>query len=690
MPNFVSSKWSRPHLDIRQATRIGLLLLILLISVRSGIHYRSIQAKHTAPEAATIYHPLLEIQSADKFGFYTESNVYIYNKSGNTANVIATFYTIPAFDTIGGQEEFVYVDTIPPSAAIVLDFALLAPDLSDGLYSVKIASDEEVSSVVRTQDSSKTKLTLSQGLPGSASSPTLSFGPFQQAEGQSSGSYLRFTQIYLHQTGTGTATITAKAIAADGTILDTINDTISERDTATIDMGSFDVPADFTGWVQVESDQPLVGVMGSGSNSPFSQNDLYPPIGFTAPQQIVGASTNRSATTAFIPRVYNAVSEGNGLRNTKIFVGNLSSQASTVVATGYELNSSNVYNGVAISVPANGFSFLNVDEFISLSEPFEGSVVLSSDAPMAVAELTGSDDGTAMASYGSEQNLSNVTAQQNRSDALFFNLSMPYIGHGTDRYSILSIQNPVSSSEASVAVTFFNLDGSIQSQQDIATIPVNGSIAIDTRDQAALANGFIGSVVISSNNSVKAYIDEYIITENSPTPTPMATVDAMPTATITPTPDGLPTPTVTVVPTAAPTSEVPQTAILPPTIQVQTDTGSALVDTDTGEVIVDITDESPSQITIQRVATCADESVPDDVEIVAEWGTTTTRYQMSVLFFGLYEATIPAFDIISNSDLSVEVTCNSQVRSARIGGIQFSGSAIPRPVYLPIIQSSDQ
>lgn len=662
---------------IRFLPRVGLLILALFLVASSNLNQQAAQIGYAATtEAAAIshFHPRLE-QNAD-----TQNSIYIYNPTPEDRIISLSFINMD------GTSNYQEGGVVAAKSYFILSDTNIDSVLSNGTYTVVVTSTDVLSVAVREYNTATKTLSLSRAQSSNQFAVEQAFGPFFKTTERNSS-------IYLQGNSSEDTTITAQAIGSGGNVLQTINKSISASGGVTISANEFDQLQDFTGWIGVTSDNPVYGLLAPTSKQ--DQIGLYPPIIPDSTAQIHAASLQASR---YIPRVYNGISQGNGTRRTEVFVANTESDYATITLSAYKPDGGVDGHG-AYNIPGTGVLYLS--PITDVSSNFAGSLVFSSDKSIVAAELTKSDGGDAMASYGGTTSTSTRNLQQQISAAAMsaptrpptrtedpYSVIMPYIGHGADHFSILSIQNNSSFSSATVNYSFIDQNG--ERMSDGTVIAGNSPHFVDTRDLSTLANGFIGIVKITANQPISTYVDEYVASSDSSataTPEPTATLELTVTQTPTPTftPTATPTTTPTITPTPTPTVG-PQTATLPPAILISADGGTIYTDPNTGEVMVQIAQQNNSTLTIQRVALCADQTSPTAVNLDVDWQNQSKSYPMNAVIFGLYEATIPHADITSSADLSVRIFCGTLPSSTQIGRINFTSTA---PIYLPIIQKQE-
>lgn len=651
--------------------RIGLLLLALFLLVGNGADNTLAQTAHASTNVAEAnpighYHPRIE-QNAD-----TENSIYIYNPSSEDRPISFSFFNMD------GTSQFDETGVVPANSYFIMSDTNIDSFLADGTYTFEVISTDNLSVAVREYNTATKTLSLARGQSlGAVTISDQVYGPFFKTAARNSS-------IYLQAYPTSDTSITAEAVDGGGNVLQTITKSINAGGGVTISANEFDQLTDFTGLVRVTSNDPVFGLLAPTSKQ--NQIGLYPPLGASGTAQIVAASA--PGANSYIPRAYSSFSQDGIGRETEIFIANKESEEATMTLTAYKADGTVDGQG-AYNVQGSGY--LHLAPLTAVSSGFAGSMVFSSNRNIVAAELTQSSGGHAMASYGGNTITANATVRQRAITAAPavptgspsstedpHAVTMPYISHGADHFSILTLQNKSSTNQVTVNYTFIDQNG--ERMSDGTIIPPNSPLFVDTRNLSELANGFAGIVKITSNERLSTYVDEYVSTDGPlATPTPAVTDTPMPTAT--------PTPTPTVTPTPSPT-QPSQTTTIPPVAELTAIGITTDIDPDTAEVTVTIARSIGSDLTARSVATCVDGSTPDEVEFVMAKPMSTNRYPMTPVIVGLYEATIPQSDVNANAELLVSVTCSGDdVTSSTIGAIniqkQFTKSS--KTVRLPIM-----
>ncbi|MBI5652497.1 MAG: hypothetical protein HZC40_18925 [Chloroflexi bacterium] len=84
----------------------------------------------------------------------------------------------------------------------------------------------------------------------------------------------------------------------------------------------------------------------------------------------------------------------------------------------------------------------------------------------------------------------------------------PRAGTVTTLSTAFVLQNMDAATAANVSATFYNVTGTAVAVSAVS-VPINGNTTIDQRNQAGLATGFAGSVVVSSTTQLAAIVNEY-------------------------------------------------------------------------------------------------------------------------------------------------------------------------------------
>ncbi|MBV7329409.1 hypothetical protein KFU94_14400 [Chloroflexi bacterium TSY] len=490
----------------------------------------------------------------------------------NEGDESATFVIV--FVDSNGESHVGSDDSLNVGGSIALDATSTSHfNLNDGLYTAFVYSTQKLSSVVRIYDEETQTLSLYRGTPESSITNTLYFGPFFKSTEKNS-------TVYLLNTDSIFATVEIQALTAVGEVADTISESLIPAGGATISADALDLPADFTGWLRVSANQPLAGLL-----APTSQTDqigLYPPVAFFSTQRSVRLKNlpdmppqpyadGPTVSYNFLQRAYNDTILNGGLRNTHIFFGNLAATSLQFQGTMYEFAKPNSESGHVQEIPGQGFQYLSLSKYFGLGSAFTGSLIVASDDPLALGELTESVGGDLLASYGSYLSYSEAYAG--------LSLIMPYVAHDSERSSILTVQN-LGGNNADVTVNFVDQSGANELTLNLNGIEPNRSEVIRTAEQPRLADGFVGSVVITSDSRISATFDEFLkVKANSPMPT----ATFIPTATPTVTP--MPTLTDTVLPNPPPTATPTPSATPPGPFSISVNVSVPITQVTVGEIL---------------------------------------------------------------------------------------------------------
>ena len=463
------------HDNLRYLYRSLLMLLVMpaVLLVRSAISVHSHPASAPLPTSA---HAAANVAQATLFHpFFAKSNDVNSILYAHNPHVVDAIMEVTVLDQ-AGTAILVVTRSILAMSTAILDASTLTNLPSDS-FTVRIDSNVELSTVMRTYTAETQALSLYRGMSADTNG-TLYFGPFLKTNKEQS-------TLYLMNAGIANTTVTITARATDGTPTSPIFRTVAAQGFFAIAADMLTLPTDFTGWLQVEAAEPLVGLLAPI----ISQNNdgLYPPVAV-----VPNAQSQRVATsfTDFLPRVYNNSSQGNGQRTTEFFLGNLAVIEAAYNLAAYQANGGQVSSETGM-IPTLGARRLQPT---LLPNDFSGSTVIASSQALGVAAITKSTGGNPMASYHSETPQTTVL--------------MPYISHGTDRYTFLSIQNG-GTTDTMATAQFFDLTGTASISTTVGPIPVGASALIDTREYA-LGTDFVGSVVITSNQPIIAMVEEYV------------------------------------------------------------------------------------------------------------------------------------------------------------------------------------
>ncbi|MGB0387704.1 MAG: hypothetical protein ACPGWR_23045 [Ardenticatenaceae bacterium] len=468
----------------------------------------------TPTNTPTLYHPAFM-----KNYLGINHTLYLQNPADSAAAVTLIFA-----DDSGAT--YSLNETIPAKGTLKLP-ADNVPGLADGFYSLLASSDQAVQSVIHEHRLDGDKLALYRGISSDEILKRQHFDPqgaFVRYFGPFYGSENLFRSgLLLLNIGNGAANITVDALDTNGSAAASEAVTVALGSRFTFVGGG--LPADFVGWVRVSSDQPLVGLLAQFSG--FNDFRQY--------QHSSGVGTN----VDFIPRIFKGVDEGGGPRTTTLFVGNTSDNTANVTLS-YYTDDGSVSLTESFTVLPQGATLVNPNDQTLLPDGNLWAVVMSSDQPVVFDEVTRYDSATTYSSgtYGSQ---------------ISTEISLPRLAHTSQAYSIFSLQN-TGASEATVSIDYYDLSGNLLLTQSEIRLSPGGWVRYNQSQMSALGSSFEGSAIITSDQPLRAWVDEYLIdTTLTPTPTPTTNSAKTPTPTNTRTATRTPTPTNTRTPTGTPT-----------------------------------------------------------------------------------------------------------------------------------------
>lgn len=196
---------------------------------------------------------------------------------------------------------------------------------------------------------------------------------------------------------------------------------------------------------------------------------------------------------ALLPLSAFAQTGSTGVDNSGFQVVNLGSAAANVVVTYYNKDgSTNATQNVTIQ-PNASFTFFG--ETMKATAGFNGSVVVSSDQPIAAIGNLVNNAGTLAGSYGGFNGGSQ-------------NVSVPLVERGNFGIDTwFNVQN-AGSTAATVTITYIPGVAGNTGVTDSATIAPGAAASFFQKDKTALGDRFVGSATITSNQPIVATVNQ--------------------------------------------------------------------------------------------------------------------------------------------------------------------------------------
>jgi hypothetical protein len=434
------------------------------------------------PNAALIpvyhlYHPRFYKEYGD---LGLSSTLYVQNP-----NEMPATYSFDFFDCTSGT--LVTTSTtwqIPPRGTRVAgpgDFTDLAP----GCYGLVISTDQPLApfaSVVEDTWSAGPavdKLATHTGFAEAASN--LRFGPFLKGDVNS-------TVVIWNVNYISDSTVTATAYGASGSQIDLPSCTISPYAQCIFDASALEnLPEAFTGVLVIHSTGGAdVGIMALDSTS-GDFNEYRKPL-------------EAGASVACVPRVLKHVNEGGVARSTAIFVANSTSQAADANLVFYGSDGAPFTAAdQSFTLAANGSRYLELAELAGIPDG-TWSVCASGDRPLAMEELTHEDSLSAYLTSSATHGVTRL--------GLGNTFAVTHLMRSDASYTAFSVQN-TGITTADIDIKYYDVSGALLHTDSVSLAPM-GWARFNQSTQSGLENGFLGSQVISSNQSLVSLVDEYV------------------------------------------------------------------------------------------------------------------------------------------------------------------------------------
>jgi hypothetical protein len=405
------------------------------------------------------------------------STLYLQDPNSGAASVELIFY-----DSSGNVVANVAA-TIPARGTLVVPADSVA-GLPDGHYALTVDSDQPVKSVVHVYrpgaGMTSDKLGVYCGT-GSAEAATLQyFGPFYKISGGLN------SRLLVSNVGVSTAQVNALFLNTDGSTAASASATVMPvRQFAFIGTDLLNLPTGFSGWVKVTASQLVVGLLAQYSDEVYL---LQGPLKIQGPY-------------AYLPRALKEVNEGSGPRTTTLFVANTGSSEASAMLSYHTADGRPGYTP-SFNLRASGAAIIDLGAEGGLASSTIWANILNGTEPLVIGEQTDYDTTSlySTGAYGSD------------ADTV---LGLPRLVRSGAAYTVFSLQN-VGPSGASVSVNYYGRTGALVFNQ-MATLPSQGWVRYNQSQMTQLGDFFEGSAIVSSNQPLMAWVDEYTVASASPT-----------------------------------------------------------------------------------------------------------------------------------------------------------------------------
>jgi parallel beta-helix repeat protein len=452
---------------------VGLGLALGLLARVSGGFDPNAPASPSAPQPGyRLYHHQFHRHVVEQ-----NATLYLQNRGSGPATVALTFH-----DLSGGGGTTEVHETIPAGGTLKLR-ADDVPQLTDQtLYSLIVSSDQEVASVVEVHRSSGDRLAAYRGRRGGQLSTVHHFGPYCKAQPHDVDDLLH-SSLAIWNPGPGAATVDVQFLHADGTLAAPSSRVLDAGEQAVWFSGDVaPLPNGFEGWVRVDADRPVTGLLVQLSRLDGDVFGLTGPLG----QGGFGAAT-------LLPRTLKGVDEGGGSRTTTLFVGNVGAGEATAQLD-YLDDAGTLIDSRTFTVATSGAETFDLVEQGSLPGGDWWAVNLTGDQPLVMGEMT---DFDAPAAYGAATYGTQVGDE----------LSLPHVARNGSAHTVFSVHN-VGTGDAHVTIDYRDLAGQLVLTQAV-TLQTRTSRRYDLRDTPELGEDFEGSATLSSDKSIAAWVDAY-------------------------------------------------------------------------------------------------------------------------------------------------------------------------------------
>ncbi len=455
---------------------LGLALGLLLL-VSSGLSRTTVAGPSARPlRTDTLYHPRFFKGHQGR-----EATLHLRNVGSLAANVTLTFRPVSP----SGPTQAAY-RSVPARGTLKLD-ADDVPQLPDHTaYSLIVEANQPVESVVevyRSPDQGD-RLAAYRGLTGDQISTVRIFGPFHKAYPHDVDTILQST-LAMWNPGGDTATVEATFLNPDGTVA--VNSTRVVDPNDQVDWVSSAIgglPNGFRGWVRVQADRPVTGLLIETSQPEGQVFELLGPLELSS----------SGGYTVTLPRAMKGVDEGGGPRSTRLFVGNTGPKEATAELHCLREDGTLLHTWV-FTLPASGAAAFDLGQEASIPDGSICAAFLLADQPLVMGEGTDFDalSSHSAAAYGTGAGTMVI---------------LPRLVRRPGAHSAFSIVNPDGASDATVSIDVNDLEGHLVLTQAL-TLGSRLSHRYDLRDLSGLGDAFEGSATLAADRPVIAWVDRY-------------------------------------------------------------------------------------------------------------------------------------------------------------------------------------
>jgi parallel beta-helix repeat protein len=451
---------------------LGLLLLVL-----SGLSRPTVAAPLARPRRTDIlYHPRFYKGHQGR-----EATLYLRNMGSLAANVTLTFRPVSP----SGPTEAAY-RIVPPRGILKLDADDVSQLPDHTAYSLIVEASEPVESVVevyRSQDQGD-RLAAYRGLTGDQVSTVRYFGPFHKATPHDVDTILQST-LAMWNPGGDAATVEATFLALDGTVA--VSSTRILDPNEQVDWVSSAIeglPNGFQGWVRVQADRPLTGLLIETSQPEGQVFELLGPLELNS----------TGGYTVTLPRALKAVDEGGGPRSTCLLVGNTGPKEANAELH-FLREDGTLLHTWAFTLPVSGSATFDLGQEAAIPDGSICAALLLADQPLVMGEGTDFDalSSHSAAAYGTSGGTTVV---------------LPRLVGRPGAHSAFSIVNLDGDSDATVSVDVYNLEGHLVLTKAV-TLGSRLSHRYDLRDLSGLGDAFEGGATLNADRPVMAWVDRY-------------------------------------------------------------------------------------------------------------------------------------------------------------------------------------
>jgi uncharacterized repeat protein (TIGR01451 family) len=398
----------------------------------------------------------------DYYGW--DSVIYLQNPYWSSLDVELEFYwTTP----------LIIQRTIPAHGSAVVEMSDFGGLPINTIGTVVVRADDPLYAVMNSTGNYDDMVQSNQGIPVTSATTRLVAGPIFDS-----------AALRIMNMGTASANVTVDFYSTSGSKVYTSSDTVIPHDILYDYLpGLPGFPSGFVGMAVVTADQPVIGLLSVSEDLPHRDTAALPMLS-------VGA------TTAYVPRVFNSVNEGVGVRSTQLFVANLGTSSADVTIKFYDQIGTVDYTHTVSSLAANGSTLIDLDSAGIIPEGNTYAVAAESTSQITLGEFTHSD--TPSGNYGAAM-YGDMTTSYGR--------YLPRLVKKADNNTDFSIQNTGSAS-VPLVINYYDLSGTLVDTENV-NIPAMGWQRFSQKVTRALGVGFEGSAEIVSDQPLMVWVDEY-------------------------------------------------------------------------------------------------------------------------------------------------------------------------------------